>query len=376
MARARAPRALDLGAVHVRPIRPPSKRAPEWYWRAVRYVEGREETVWTGRASREEAERTVAALVAGGDLGRREKPAEVRTLRDLLECWVGAQERRQDLAAATFVNYRRAASSVAERIGAVEIGATHKGTLERYRDQRLGEDCAPSSLRVEYQVLRSAWRWGQDMGLCPARRLDVPKVNGGRVTNGRTPTRGDVAKVLADLQARGSWAYLATLLLLATGARVGEVTHLRWADVDLAEGWLFLGRHDGARKTGEREVPFEAEVRRALEAAGPGRPGDLVLGQEPMHARSTLGLILKRACKRAGVQPFVPGGLRRLSEDEMYRAHRDPSVAAALLGHSEQTALRFYRKATRADLRAAVREVALGKVPAGEVVAFPVASGD
>ena len=376
MAKSKKPRAIGLDGVHVRPIRGPSKRCPDWYWRAVCYVAGEEKTVWTGRASREEAKRIVTDKMASGELFTRQAGSDVSTLRDLLECWVAAQERREDLAAATCVNYRRAATAVADRIGPVAIEATHKGTLDRYRDQRLGESCAPSTLRLEFQVLRSAWRWGQDMGVCPARRLHVPKVNGGRVTNGRTPTRGDVARVLADLQARGCWSYLATRLLLATGARVGEITHLRWADVDLAEGWLFLGRHVGAAKTGEREVPFEGEVRQALEEAGPGRPGDLVLGQAPMHARSTLALILRRSCKRVGVQPFAPGGLRRLAEDEMYRRHRDPSVAAALLGHSEQTALRFYRKATRADLRAAVREVGLGKVPAGEVVSFPEAAGE
>jgi len=306
--------------------------------------------------------------MAKGALGVKQQLEDLRTIRDLMECWVGAQKQRADLAASTLLVYQRAASKVAAGIGCVSIQAVHRGTLERHRDQRIRDGGAPSTVRLDFQVLRSAWRWGQDIGVCPGRRLPAPKVQGGRVTNGRTPTRGDVAQVLADFEARDTWGYLAVLLLFATGARVGEVTHLRWADVDLADGWLHFGRHEGAEKTGERVVPFEDEVRAALEQVGPGSPEELLLGQSPLHARSTLSQMIRRSCIRVGVEPFTPGGLRRLTEDELYRRHRDPSVAAALLGHSEQTALRFYRKATRDDLRSAVREARMGRAPAGQVL--------
>lgn len=367
MGTARKPRPLDLGAVHVRAIRPPSKRAPEWYWRAVRYVNGREETVWTGRASREEAERTVAALVAGGDLGPREKVAEVRTVRDLLECWVGAQEQRHDLAAHTFRGYKQAAGRVAEGMGDAALHALHRGTLERYRDQRLRAGGAPSTVGLEYQVMRSAWRWGQDLGFCPHHRLPTLRLPKESRYSRHTPSRGDVAQVLAALE---GWQRVAVLLLYATGARPGEVTFLRWGDLDLDAGLVHLGRHEGARKTGERTIPIRPEVVRELRAWGPGEPGALVLRDQPETAKAVLGFYLRRACEQAGIEPWSPMGLRRLAEDELYRRVGDPSAAAAMLGHSPEMALKHYRRATADDLRRAMETAELGKVPAGEVIAL------
>lgn len=55
-------------------------------------------------------------------------------------------------------------------------------------------------------------------------------------------------------------------LQYATGARIGEIAYLEWADVDLAAGTLALGRHLGARKTGERVVCLADEVLEELRA--------------------------------------------------------------------------------------------------------------
>jgi integrase len=368
MSKGRKPRAIDLDSVHVRPIRPPSKRCPEWYWRAVCYVSGKEETVWTGRATREEAKRIVNARMASGELfadrGGQEQE-EITTLKDLLECWLGAQEQRADIAANTFPAYKKSAERLEKAIGAVLITGLHRGSLERYRDQRLREGAAPSTVGHELQVLRSAWRWGQDLGACPHHRLPSVRLPKERRYNHRTPTRGDVAKVLEELD---GWQRLAVLLLYATGARPGEVTHLTWDDLDLERGLVHLGRHDGARKTGERTVPLSASVLEELEAWGQGERQGYVLRDEPDTARSVLGYYVKQACKRAGIEHWTPMGLRRLAEDELYRRVGDPSAAALFLGHSPEMAMRHYRRATVTDLREAMRAAELGKVPAGEVI--------
>ncbi len=365
MARSKKPKSIDLGAVHVRPIRPPSKRCPEWYWRAVCYVNGKEETVWTGRASREEAERVVVAKMAGGELFTDKGTEEITTAKDLLECWLGAQKEREDLAANTYRSYHNACAKLSKGLGSVQIGAMHRGSLERYRDQRLRAGAAPSTVRLELRVLCIAWGWGQDLGHCPSVRLKPPKLPKQPRYSRRTPTRGDVAKVLEQLE---GWPRLAVLLLYATGARPGEVTHLRWEDLDLERGLVHLGRHDGARKTGERILPIRPEIVRALEAWGQGERVGCVLRDEPDTATSVLGHWIRRAAKRAEVEPFSPMGLRRLAEDELYRRVGDPSAAARFLGHSPRMAMEHYRRVNAMDLRQAMEAADLGKVPAGEVI--------
>jgi len=367
MAKSKKPRAISIGAVNVRPMRAPSKRCPDWYWRAVCYVNGKEETVWTGRASRKEAERTVAALLASGDLFADKQQQPIITMRDLLECWVGSQKQRADLAANTYRGYERSSVRLVKAMGDVLISGLHRGSLERYRDQRLRAGAAPSTIGLELQVLRSAWRWGQDLGFCPHHRLPTPRLPKERRYSHHTPTRGDVATVLELLD---GWQRMAVLLLFATGARPGEVTHLRWEDVDLERGLVHLGRHVGARKTGERTVPLAASILDELEAWGQGKRTGLVLRGEPETARSVLGFYVRQACKRAGIEHWTPMGLRRLAEDELYRRVGDPSAAALFLGHSPEMAMRHYRKATTTDLRQAMEAAELGKVPSGQVLRF------
>lgn len=84
----------------------------------------------------------------------------------------------------------------------------------------------------------------------------------------------------------------------------------------------------------------------------------------------------KGVLDKLGIPRFTPKGLRKLAVDTLYRNTAiDIATSAALLGHSEQTALREYRKATPADKRVAV--AGLGRVHDAEsnIVAFPGSSG-
>jgi integrase/recombinase XerC len=158
------------------------------------------------------------------------------------------------------------------------------------------------------------------------------------------------------------WPRLALLLLYATGARLGEVGALRWEDVDLVAGPVHL--HG---KTGGRTVPLHPQVLAAIEAAP--RRGIFVLGIEPITIHG-LRYHLDSACYRAKVPRWTPHGLRRLACDTLYRAGVDVGTAAAVLGHSPQVALRYYRRASDADMREAVARARLGVLPAGDVISI------
>ena len=235
------------------------------------------------------------------------------------------------------------------------------GTLERYRDARLREGTATNTVGVELGVLRMAWRWGRELGACPARELPRVRLKVKPVRNRRTPTPGDVAEVVAVMD---GWPRLAVLLLWATGARVGEVASLRWGDIDFDAGVLNL-----AGKTGARPVPVADHVLDELRAWGPGAAHAGVFG---VLARTVAGQLrvryLPRACRQAEVARFTPHGLRRAAVDALLRAGVDVGTAAALLGHSPKVMLEHYRRATMDDRREAVVRARLGALPAGSVL--------
>ena len=365
MSKGRKPRLIKLDEVTIHPVRPPSKRCADWYWRAIRYVAGEQRTVWSGRGPRADVKRIVSALVADG-LPDRKAEAEgepVRTVLDLLEVWLGSLKGKTVPGERTRKNYERAAKNVKKGIGAVLLERLDADTLDRYRDDRLNDGAAPSTVRFDLQVLRSAWRWGHGHGFCRTATLPTVRLPERRAYNDRTPTRGDVAAVLEALD---GWHRLALLLCFTTGARVSEIMALRWRDVDTDTGLIRLGKYEGARKSGERVFPLPLDV--LAELCNPGEPEATVLGTPAGLDGGRLRHAMRRACKRAEVQPFTPHGLRRLATDELYRKVGDVSAAAALLGHSPEVALRYYRKANIEDMRSAVERAGLGQLPRGEVV--------
>jgi integrase len=303
-----------------------------------------------------EAVRRAAQLLAEGlhlevGAGREEAPA-VRTLRDLLECWAGAQGERRDLRPATLAHYVYAASVAARVVGDVQLDRVSGRTLEELRD-RTG-----TSPRATVQVLgavRMAWRWGHGVGLVEAERLPAVRV---RVapTERRTPAPHEVQAVVDHLRGRPA---LALRLAWSLGARVGEIAALTWADVDLAQppGWVTL-----RGKTGTRRVPLPRPARAALEAHG--------AWAGPLGVPRRLCDHLRRACLRLGQEPWTIHGLRRLAVDQLARGGVDIATAAALLGHSPAVMLGHYRRVQAADLEAAVARVQLGEAPGGQVVAL------
>lgn len=60
--------------------------------------------------------------------------------------------------------------------------------------------------------------------------------------------------------------------------------------------------------------------------------------------------------------------------DLLYGGGCDIGTAAAFLGHSPAVALRHYRRAKPADLRAAAERAGLGRVPGGRILRL--AGGD
>jgi len=303
-------------------------------------------------------ERQLAGLVSEGLDRHRPAYADLTTVVDLLEAWIAAQEDRRDLRPATVLNYRTKARHLVGGLASVRLDRLDLVTLSEYRDRRLRSDAAPESVGMEINVLRIAWRWGREVGACPARDLPRVDVRKRATRNHTTPELSHVAAVVEHLR---GWARVAVLLLYATGARIGEVADLEWSAVDLDEA---LVRLDG--KTGERLVPLAPEAVEAL--AGLPRDGERVFACAGRTVRANLGGMLERACARAGVPVFTPHGLRRLAVDRFLRAGVDVGTASAILGHSPAIMLQHYRRATIDDTRRAIAAARMGALPLGKVL--------
>lgn len=334
------------------------ERDGQWYWRAVTGSRADLVVVWSGWATRVDAQDRVTGLVTG----RLRANADLVDVRDLMEAYVWhIENERQDLATGTLQSRRVCGEHLATRIGREPLDGLGAGGLERYRDQRLAAGAAPRTVEKELRALSYAWTWAWKRGLVQ-RPLDLPKVRiAGFVYNHRTPTPREVQQVLAAMRRRrAKWAPVVLSVLYGTGARVGEVASLRRAAVDLKAGTLLL-----QGKTGSRVVPTAAGLTEQLAGWLEGFQGDgLIWGhRSAKYVTSGFYTVLAGACRDAGVPAFTAHGLRRLAVDRLARAKVDPSVAARLLGHSPEVMLRLYRSVTEDDLRDAVQTAGLSDWP-------------
>lgn len=360
----RRPAPLVVGRVRVRVIRGP-RADGRFYWRARRFADCAETTVWVGWATPAEAEREVSAVVA--EVAKPGRSAGVRTMFDLLDAWAASIEDRADLVAQTRAVHIDTANRItgsALPLVDVALERVDRRSLEAYRDGRIRQGAARSTVRLELVALRVAWRWGRETGAAPDRDLPPVSIKVGAVDR-HVPTAATIAAVLADLEAHAPpWCARAFRLLAATGARRAEVAALTWGDVeiDTKEGRVVRGVMRVNGKTGPRRVPVHRSVAELVARWRPAEvdPAAPVLGVGVGTVCAMLLTKVHESCDRLGVRWFRLHDVRASVVGTLYRAGVDPGVAAAIAGHSPATALEYYRRATDEDMRAAAERAALG----------------
>jgi len=384
---AKRPAKVVVDPLRARVVRGPHKDGSgRWYWRVVSYrgEGGAERTIEAGWYTRQEVAARMVDLVASGEheVPRDDALRTVSTVRDLLECWVAYTLARPNLSPGYQAAARNAARLVARMIGDVSLRRLDAGVLDGYRDDRLRGGAASGTVIRDLKVLRSAWVWGRRRELvsgelppvlvkhaAPARRVD------------RVPTVEEVRRVIAAMHPN-RWPRPFTMVLFATGMRLGEAAALRWGDLDIdidseRPCLRVRGEEWGARKTGARTIaiPLHADTAAELRRWR----GD----QQPDAAEGVWGVLqgsitnnygnrqLDKACDRADVERFTPNNLRDLAIRWLYRT-TDPGTARAIAGHSAATALRFYHKAHGDDALAAMQATPLGSLtdPEGTVLPF------
>lgn len=207
------------------------------------------------------------------------------------------------------------------------------------------------------RIIRGVWRWGVRTERVDVAKwqalLTVPGLRAGQGKPGRKVAAvddGDLAKILPHLPraARGL-----LMLLRLTGARPSELAGLKPADiVRSGNDWTYTpASHKTAAKGKERVIYFGPRARAVLgefEGDGPY----FVHSRGKTYNSTALLHAVKRACKRAGVEPITVYQLRhsRLAE---VRASVGAEGAQAVGGHERLSTMEFYTS-RRNDLAAKV----------------------
>lgn len=366
----RKPKPIGVGTLRARAIRGP-REGGIWYWRIERYQgNGGEGTnIHTGWYTTDGVLRQMASLVAEKKEAAPvvkigDKPQDVG---DLLDCWLAHQKTRlssprKRIRPRTLDIYEQNAQIVCDRIGTYKLSAVDAETTEQYWRDRTNEGASERTTSNELTVLCAAWNWGRTRKYTPDYKLPSPATRElkDKRDNDSVPTLGNWWKIVDAMEAN-SWQQAMARMLEATGARVGEISPVEWSDLDVERKEL----HIRISKTGARNVPVSQGLIDYLHNRTPEeqRVGRILLPAAEMTCRTGFRRHLEDACAAAEVKYFAPKQIRHLSADRLYRSGVDPKTAGEIMGHSDITAMKYYRKVNSEDRQRAQQLSGMGERP-------------
>jgi integrase len=297
------------------------------------------------------AERRAAKL--GGVVGGR------LTLQQFSESWIADRERGigsgRRLRSSTVLNYRRHLAPVLQRIGGVPLTSISPEHVHAVLRALHDEEClAPSTIGTTAAVLTALLN-----AAVKARRLAINPAEGAysrpRADLSRRALNTEhVEKLLAVAKERSPLVHYPPVLALAhTGARLGEVLALTWADLDLKAGRISISKTSTpqgeihppkggrSRTVGASHKLLEFLLRldrsskeRALREGRP-RPGSVFLNEDGVaHKHSAFGRALRRLAKRAGIPEATPHALRHSFAGLLLKGGANVAHVQRALGHS------------------------------------------
>jgi integrase len=318
------------------------------------YAAGRERRItlggwptWTVTNARREARRLKHAVDQGDDpLADRTAARTAPTVNDLIERFRSEYLPRK--AATTQRDYAAMIDlHIAPALGRYKVAAitfpdidklhrriTESGT--KYRANRVVALCS--------RLFSLAVRWGD--------RLDNPcrGVEKNKEHHRRRYLRGDELPTLLKALAAYKDRDVANIfrVLLATGARRGEVLGMRWADIDPAGTWSKAPENTKQKEW--HEVPLAKPVQlllaeiRAKQTAGGKRqlPEFVFPGAGRTGHVTEIKKAWRRICKDAGLTDLRIHDLRHSFASQLVSSGASLPLIASLLGHaSAQTASRY-----------------------------------
>jgi site-specific recombinase XerD len=209
----------------------------------------------------------------------------------------------------------------------------------------------PATVNRRLQSIRKFYRYALESGLVEEDpSLGIKLLPQPRSQLPRGLNRSEIRRLL-DAVRQGPPSlvkrnYAILQLMLQTGIRVGELTRLQLSDVSLSEDQGGLGIL-GQGASGDREVPLNSSVRKAISAYLEERPmsasDHLFLSRKgnPLSVRSVQRLVNTYA-QAAGLDNVSTHTLRQTCGQYMLRDTGDLALVARLMGHKRlETAIKY-----------------------------------
>lgn len=340
---------------------------------AVRYrFEGRQRRLRLGRfgvltpeEARKAARKALAAVASGEDpQGDRQRAREGLSIDAAFERFIEEPGKRGPRKPRTTELYRQLyRDHIAKRVGRVRVDGLQRREVERLKlavMKATSATVANRALSLLKALLYAAERWGErDPGTPNPCSGVTPYRENARERFLKPEERAAMVRVLDEAEGAvpGEPRYLApgavlcVRLLSLTGARLSEITTLRWSMVDLEAGCLRL--RDS--KTGRKVMPLSSHAVELLRSRADGVRGDeLVCPSNSGTPLRNMGRVWSRIRERAGLAGVRLHDLRHSFASDALNAGVSLAHVGAALGHHDTRTTARYAHVADTALRRAI----------------------
>jgi len=219
-----------------------------------------------------------------------------------------------------------------------------EGVKKRMRERGLSQRTVLYALAVVRQVFNRARDWGLFEGEPPTKQVKMPRFDNRRI---RFLSPEEIRVLLEACRKRSRELYEMCLLSLHCGLRAGEIFSLKWGDIDLTNGLLYVV---DSKNRINRAVPMTEEVKKIFEGKVPGEPGDLVFPSRKGEERQRISRTFQRVLDELGWNEGVEDRRNRVTFHTLRHtfcalhvmAGTSLSVLAELLGHRSLEMVKRY----------------------------------
>ncbi len=313
------------------------------------------------------------ARKAEGEIERDESglttEAHRHTLADAIDRY--QRERLPELAEGTRVAYQAHQKFWRDKLGHLRLSQLRPAVIAKARDELLEEKGVSKASANRYAAALQAvlaraqrvWYWIAANPVGMVRKLEEPP---GRQ---RYLTQGELDKLLETCRESASPdLYLLVLIGVTTGARLGEISNLRWSAVDLDRDLFhFRVGNVNAIKGEVRAVPIAPPVKALLQARQAARKAAKVVAlrddalvfpstvsaRQPINCRDSWG----KATARAGLEGFHFHDLRHSCASFLAAHGASLLEIGKVLGHKTPSTTARYSHLTADHSHTLVNEV-------------------